>query len=64
MTEQEQQQLEKIKSYGSISVLIFAGCISLMMFFNTKSKLDAEQNNAPSHDEVVMKERTDKEKSN
>ena len=56
MTKQEKQQLEKLKSYGSISVLVFAACVCLLTFFTTKSQIEAKQQEEPAQQEVVVQE--------
>lgn len=56
MTEQDLKKIERIKSYCSLSTLIFVGCISTMTYCTTKSKLEeAKANKNPSNMTVSSK---------
>ena len=54
MTEQEKNRFDKIKSYCSFSVLIFAGCISLLTYSTTKAKIEAKVKHNSTEQQMVI----------
>jgi hypothetical protein len=40
MNQEDQKKLDRLRSYCSLSVLLFASCISLLTYCTTKAKVE------------------------